>query len=101
MASAKAAIDIKGTDSFFQYTKPPTKAQKFVMSGLPLALNHASSPYEYLRNRSLQPATPDDAERWFSEKYWRETSDLGRRLREELSLEAVAGRLRGYIDRLL
>ena len=101
MAEAKAAIDIKGADSFEQITKPPTKAQKYVMSGLSLSVNADSYSYDYLRGRGLQPATPDDVERWFSEEYWRETNALGRRLREELTLEAVAGTLRSYIERVL
>ena len=101
LAEAKAAIDIKGTDSFDQYTKPPTKAQKYVMSGLPLSINAGSYSYEYLRGHGFEPATPDDGGRWLSEEYWRETNELGHRLRAELTLDAVSEKLRGYIERVL
>ena len=45
MASARAALDIKGGEhEFAQYTKPPTKAHQFIVSGIPFATNNGRSP---------------------------------------------------------
>jgi len=86
---AKAGIDIKGTD-FSQRTKPPTKAQQFVTSGIPVALNPDSYGFEYFRNLGFDVASPRDHVRWFSEAYWRETLELASLLRARTSKEAVA-----------
>jgi hypothetical protein len=86
---ARAGLDIKG-NQFQQRTKPPTKAQQFVASGIPVALNRESYGFEYFRSRGFEPATPDEPERWFSEEYWRETCKFGEKLRLMTSPDAVA-----------
>lgn len=101
MRSAKAAVDIKGRADFNQLTKPPTKAQKFVMSGIPFACNEGSSPESYFAARGFRLARPDDFERWLSLAYWEETAQERGRLREDLALPTIAARMRGYLDRVL
>lgn len=102
LSRGKAAIDVKGgRESFNQFTKPPTKAQQFVLSGLPLALNVESYSYEYLSRRGLRVASPLDLDRWFSEAYWREIARARRRLRPELALGAVSSKLCAYIEGVL
>jgi hypothetical protein len=101
LGAAGAAIDIKGgREDFNQFTKPPTKAQKYVASGIPLAVNADSYSFEYFAARGFPLATPDDAERWLSERYWRETVAESRRLSAELSLGAIGRRLAGYVERV-
>jgi len=101
LGEAIAAIDIKGgSEDFNQFTKPPTKAQKYVASGLPFAVNADSYSWEYFAARGLTLATPDDSARWFSEAYWRQTLDESRRLSAELSLDAVGRRLAAYVERV-
>jgi hypothetical protein len=87
--SARAAIDIKGSD-FSQRIKPPTKAQQFVASGIPIALNADSYGFQYFRSLGFEVATPNDPARWFSEAYWRETVEFASVLRNRTSKEAVA-----------
>jgi hypothetical protein len=88
MRECKAAIDIKGSD-FNQSTKPPTKAQKYVSSGIPFACNWEASASRYFRARSFELASPLDQDRWFSPEYWQETVAFAKGLRERLSIEAV------------
>jgi hypothetical protein len=49
MRDCKAAVDIKMTEKFEQYLKPPTKAQQYVASGIPFAVNSDSYSAEYFR----------------------------------------------------
>ena len=81
---AKAGLDVKGS-SFHQQTKPPTKIQQFVASGIPTAVNHSSYAWEYFHERGFDLVDPDDTERWFSETYWKETSDFAPKLRQAIS----------------
>lgn len=100
MVRASAALDLKG-DTFDQVHKPPTKAQKYIMSGIPFATNPGNYVCEYFEDKGFKLATPDDPERWFSESYWRETHDFGERLRQDLTLENVALKYKTAIDSLL
>ena len=89
LGEAKAGLDIKG-GGFHQMTKPPTKAQQFVASGVPVAVNRESYSWEWFHSRGFDLADPDDEARWFSREYWEETREFGLRLREEISKERVA-----------
>jgi hypothetical protein len=100
LESCRAAIDIKGP-TFQQLHKPPVKAQKYVCSGLPFATNRESYSFEYFRKRGFELVEPSNPDRWFSEEYWRETCEVGRTLRGELTLEAVGRRYKGIIDAAL
>lgn len=88
MQNCKAAIDIKG-DDFNQLTKPPTKAQKFVSSGIPFACNSETSASRYFRERSFELACPMDEDWWFSQDYWQQTCRFADKLRERISIESV------------
>ena len=101
MRECKAALDAKATSRFNQYYKPPTKAQQFVASGIPFAVNPESYSAEYFRTRGFDVASPADADRWFSRRYWEETQDWSGRLRAEASLEAVGERYRQLIEAVL
>ena len=81
---AKAGLDVKGTD-FHQQTKPPTKIQQLVASGIPTAVNSDSYSWEYFHERGFDLADPDDTGRWFSEAYWKETHDFAPKLRQTIS----------------
>ncbi len=94
LQACKAAIDIKG-DSFSQITKPPTKAQQFVASGLAFGCNPGHPAMAYFRARGFEPADAADFDRLLSEAYWAETRRFAARLREWTSLEAVG---RAYRD---
>lgn len=98
--TAKAAIDIKGSD-FRQRHKPPAKAVDFVTSGVPLAMNCDSSPVEHLARMGFAVATPEDAERWLSREYWEETRRFGRSLRDSLSREQIGWRFKQIVDDVL
>jgi hypothetical protein len=98
MLEASAAVDIKGgawLGSFHwsQYMKPPTKAQKFVSSGIPFATNCDSYCFQYFSRRDFSLATPIDVKRWFSREYWQETAALAAVLREKLSLANIGTQL--------
>ena len=97
MYDAKAALDIKGTD-FQQITKPPTKAQKYISSGLPLAMNQDSYSSEYFLLKEFHIATPDQKDRWFSRTYYDETVEYGNKLREFLSIKRIGEQYKQYID---
>ena len=99
-AAARAAIDVKGND-FRSRHKPPAKAIDFLASGVPLAMNHDSSPVEHLARMGFEVADPRDTERWLSREYWEETRRFGAALRELLSLERVARRWKRVIDDVL
>lgn len=88
LEECKAAIDIKGGD-FSQATKPPTKAQKFISSGIPFACNAESTATRYFRSLAFDVACPLDEARWFSPGYWRETAAVAAALRPRISFEAV------------
>jgi hypothetical protein len=85
---AKAGLDIKG-NSFNQQTKPPTKIQQFVASGIPAAANRDSYSWEYFHERGLNLADPNDPERWFSESYWTETRHFIPQLLQSISKASV------------
>jgi len=100
MRECRAAIDIKSGD-FRQVTKPPTKAQKFIASGIPFACNADSPMAAYFARRGFRLATPTDTDRLFSQDYWRETQAEAARLRRELSFETVAARYHLLFQTLL
>lgn len=97
LEEAKAAIDIKGLD-FHQMHKPPTKAQKYVCSGVPFAINKESEAYPYFANKHLTLCEPQDTERWFSKEYWQETQECAGHLRPLLSAEVIGNQYRTYIE---
>jgi glycosyltransferase involved in cell wall biosynthesis len=99
-ATARAALDIKG-DDFRSRHKPPAKAIDFIASGLPLAMNPGSSSAEHLADLGLKVPSPQDTDRWLSEKYWKEVKRLGERLTRELAPDRVAGRFRKIIESAL
>jgi hypothetical protein len=100
MRECKAALDAKFTARFNQYYKPPTKAQQFVGSGVPFAVNPDSYSAEYFRTRGFTVASPAETDRWLSRAYWEETRDRGHGLRTELSLEAVGATYQRLIEAL-
>ena len=81
---SKAGLDIKN-DSFRHSTKPPTKIQQFVCSGIPAAINRSSYTWEYFHSKGFDLASPNDLDRWFSLSYWQETREVGLKLREEIT----------------
>ena len=98
LSEAKAAIDIKGTD-FNQAHKPPTKAQKYICSGLPLAMNEGES-VDYFRNRNFKIVSPRSQKEWFSKEYWENTQEMGRKLKPKLSLESIGQEFLKHINGL-
>jgi len=100
MRECKAALDVKHTDLFGQYHKPPTKAQQFVASGIPCAVNPQSYSAEYFRARGFEPASPADPDRWLSRDYWQATRQAATRLRDETSIDTVVASYRRLIESL-
>ncbi|HUI25428.1 MAG TPA: hypothetical protein VL403_05030, partial [Candidatus Kryptonia bacterium] len=98
MRECKAALDIKMTDKFEQAHKPPTKAQQYVASGIPFAINPDSYSAEYFRRRGFEVASPADAKQWLSREYWEATRTYGEQLRAATSIEAVGARYRELIE---
>ena len=72
MQTCRAAIDIKG-DSFNQRTKPPTKAQQFIASGVPFGCNPGHPAIDYFHKRGFEVADAADFDRLLSRPYWEET----------------------------
>lgn len=101
MKEAKAAIDIKGDGNFNQHCKPPTKAQKFIASGIPFAINQSSYATAYFKKRGFEICTPDNTMRWFSEEYYQKTIKIADKLRKETSLESIGLKFKSYIEELL
>jgi hypothetical protein len=100
MRECKAALDVKFTRRFDQYCKPPAKAQKYVASGIPFAVNADSYSAEYFRRRGFPTTSPATTADWFSRAYWEATTAFGRKLREWTSLEAVGLSYRQLIESL-
>jgi hypothetical protein len=98
LQAAKAAIDIKGND-FNQAHKPPTKAQKYICSGVPLAMNDCEI-VRYLQNGGLRIPLPTD-DRWLTEEYYAEVAASANRWRPTLSLEAIGLRFKEVIEKVL
>lgn len=96
MRTCKAAIDIKGAD-FNQATKPPTKAQQFIASGIPFSCNTDSSVAAYLKWRGFDVADAGDWDRLLSRDYWVETRAFAPKLRNWTSAAAVR---RSYVNAL-
>ena len=88
MQECKAAIDVKGED-FRQSTKPPTKAQKFISSGIPFACNCETSASRYFRKLGFELASPLEEETWFSRDYWLRTRRFAEDLRSRIAIEPV------------
>jgi len=101
MSECKAALDIKGETDFNQQHKPATKAQQYVASGIPFAVNRKSYSHEYFSNRGIELATPDATDVWFSRKYWQDTRSWGESLKRKISLESIGLEYKKHIDRLL
>lgn len=100
MRECKAAFDVKVTEKFEQYLKPPTKAQQYIASGIPFAVNPDSYSAEYFRVRGFDVASPSDTARWLSREYWEATQAPGKQLRAATSIEVVAARYRDLIESL-
>ena len=100
MRDCTAALDIKMTEQFEQYLKPPTKAQQFIASGIPFAVNPDSYSAEYFRIRGFDVASPTDTARWFSREYWQATQRAGQQLRIVTSLDTVIARYRQLVESL-
>lgn len=100
MRECRAAMDVKATDNFNQYYKPPTKAQQMIASGIPFAVNPESYSADYFRRRGFELASPSEPARWLSREYWEITQRHGKDLRTAISLEAVGARYRVLIDAL-
>lgn len=100
MAECRAALDIKMTNQFNQYHKPPTKAQKFVASGIPFAINPESYSAEYFRNRGFDVCSPMNHNRWLSRAYWDEQKKFAEKLRKITSIEAVGQRYRELLNKV-
>jgi hypothetical protein len=100
MRECKAGLDVKHTELFSQYHKPPTKAQQFIASGIPCAVNSESSSAAYFRARGFELASPADPARWLSHEYWQETHEAAVRLRAETSIESVVETYRRLIESL-
>jgi hypothetical protein len=89
MQTCRAAIDIKG-DSFNQRTKPPTKAQQFVASGVPFGCNPGHPAAAYFGARGFAVADAADFDRLLSPSYWEQTQRFAAALRANISLAAVS-----------
>lgn len=100
LSQARAIIDIKGLD-FRARHKPASKAIDAIASGVPLAMNADSSSAAYLKTLGFDVAVPEDTDRWLSREYWEQTRACGARLREQLSLAAVANRFAQILDDVL
>ncbi|MEO8667033.1 MAG: hypothetical protein ABI399_00835 [Bauldia sp.] len=100
MRDCRAAIDIKGT-SFNQATKPPTKAQQFVASGIPFGCNPDSSVAAYFREHGFDVADAADETRLTSPRYFAETRAYAPRLRQATTIEAVGRSVLAALQPLL
>ena len=100
MATCKAAFDIKGVD-FNQTTKPPTKAQQFIVSGIPFGCLPGGSVPEYFEGLGFRVADMADPGRLFSREYWEETRAFSDVLRRRTSIEAVGLAYRTMFDGML
>lgn len=98
MKDAKAAIDIKGNNDWNQKLKPPTKAQKFIASGIPFAINSESYSTEYFSHHGFNIVSPQFQDRWFSREYWEETREFSQKIRDMTSIEMVGKVLKGVIE---
>jgi hypothetical protein len=81
--------------------KAPVKAQKFIASGIPFAINPESYSAEYFSSQGFKLPTPADADYWLSRDYWEKTQSVGKGLRMNLSLEKVGSTFKHIIDRTL
>lgn len=97
MESCRAAIDVKGA-TFNQLTKPPTKGQQFIVSGIPFACNADSGQFGYYARRGFALAEPGDTDRLFSLGYFEETRAFSKELRETTRLDRVAAEYRSLIE---
>lgn len=100
LQEAKAAIDIKATQNFNQQMKPPTKAQKYVTSGIPFAVNSDSYSAHYFRTIGFNIASPTETMRWFSKQYYNETQKFGDVLKQSISLESIGLKFKRFIDKI-
>jgi len=88
MQECKVAVDVKGED-FSQSTKPPTKAQKFISSGIPFACNCETAASQYFRKLGFELASPLEEETWLSRDYWLRTRRFAEDLRSRIAIETV------------
>ena len=102
MANTKAAVDIKGgQEDFAQFTKPPTKAHQFIVSGIPFATNKNSSTARDLLESGFAVADVEDQQRWFSHEYWKSTQAFSAVLHERIRPEAIALAYRRCLEEVL
>jgi hypothetical protein len=95
---AKAAIDIKGTE-FNQQHKPPTKILQYICSGIPVAINGCAAA-RYFAQRGL--AIPDPSEsRWLTPEYHEDICRTAKRLRPELTVEAIGVQYKRFVEFVL
>jgi hypothetical protein len=86
MELCSAAIDIKGED-FNQLNRSGHKLEAFMASGIPCYCNH-----------DLVDGFKFSLDNWFLEYYYDATCFVGRKLREERSLEKIGLKVKAIID---
>ncbi len=84
-----AAIDTKD-NSFSQATKPPTKGQIFISSGIPLAVPKNSYTHEYFKNIGLDLPDINEIERLLSEKFKNDVVNFQQRYKSKISRDEIA-----------
>jgi hypothetical protein len=91
MSGCKASLDIKGgIENFNQYTKPPTKAQQFIVSGIPYATNASSPVNTYLLESGFDVADIEEQDHWFSHEYWQYTRAFSEVIEKSTQPQSVA-----------
>jgi hypothetical protein len=100
MCGAKAAFDIKEFN-FHQMHKPPVKAQQFIASGIPFAVNPESYSAEYFAAKGLQVPSPKEIDYWLSKSYWEQTQAAKADLCHRISLKTVGLHYKQIINKIM
>jgi hypothetical protein len=92
LRSCSCAFDYKHISDFNQFHKPPTKIQKYLVSGIPTAINRDSPIHSHIAAEGFEMCSPTESLTWTSASYKRATTEFARHLSGHLSKDAVATR---------
>lgn len=92
LLSCEGAFDYKHMTDFNQRYKPPTKIQKYLVSGIPTAVNRESASFRQIQAWGLELCDPTQTDVWKSASYRTRLAECAEALAQQISKDAISTR---------
>jgi len=100
LRTCSSAFDYKHVEDFNQRFKPPTKLQKYAVSGIPLAINRDSQLHAHMLEDGINLCSFADTETLTSPRYSGEVAEYGAELAQRLRIDFIATRYVEFVESL-